>query len=535
MAQVFPDIQGPVTDWRKFRPETLTVSPYPDLPITFTQASIKEEGKYVTWIGHNRGLPGASFVGVATAAGYDAIVTLPGAPQLSLHIRGDRVVVDAAVRSEEGCGEYPAQSPKPAVAAGPSILAIETSVPLAPETLPENAATPALLVDVLFAYDADSLAQAGQISSDPLGYLEGQTKAKLESANLTLIRSGVSAFAWRHLGLVAAPAFTQTGKSIDDINALGPGGALASWVRTNQYERGADQLMLLVGEPRDFGGRGYSPKQQPVRRERAVSTMKWNASYSTMAHELAHNFGCQHDRAHTEVLAPGEYGPPAPDNDGFYCYGLLWQNPPPPPGGGDTGTAGTIMSYADWDIHYFSNPDITVHVTGSLFGWPQDWELGTHQVGRAATDPKAAFNTRVLSEHAQAMSEISETITTPTITKHPASTTTTAGGLVLFSVTATGGGLSYQWLRGGTPIEGAVLSSFSRVAADTEPLGYSVVVTNRAGTVTSDIATITVSAPPPPPISNGSSGGGGGGTPTLWFYGALGLMLMLRAFLPRRT
>src|SRR5207253_435276 len=50
----------------------------------------------------------------------------------------------------------------------------------------------------------------------------------------------------------------------------------------------------------------------------------------------------------------------------------------------------------------------------------------------------------------------------PTITTQPASRTVTAGQTATFSVTATGTApLSYQWQRGGVPISGATLASYT--------------------------------------------------------------------------
>lgn len=113
IEQVFPSIRDAVGDWRRFRPDSLTVAPYPDLHFTFDRAAMKDEGRYVTWIGRNLNLPGASFVGVATANGYDAILVVPGSSQFSFHVRGDNVVVEETFPGEESCGVEPVQIQSP--------------------------------------------------------------------------------------------------------------------------------------------------------------------------------------------------------------------------------------------------------------------------------------------------------------------------------------------------------------------------------------------------------------------------------------
>ena len=88
----------------------------------------------------------------------------------------------------------------------------------------------------------------------------------------------------------------------------------------------------------------------------------------------------------------------------------------------------------------------------------------------------------------------------PSITTQPSSVTITAGQTATFSVTATGTApLSYQWSQNGTAISGATSSSYTTPAETTSASGaqFTVVVSNSAGSVTSNAATLTVNAPPP--------------------------------------
>ncbi len=121
--------------------------------------------------------------------------------------------------------------------------------------------------------------------------------------------------------------------------------------------------------------------------------------------------------------------------------------------------------------------------------------------------------------------------TLPSITTQPAGATVNAGATVSFSVVATGTApLTYQWQLGGAAINGATGDTYSISSVTANQAGsYSVVVTNAAGSVTSNTATLTVNtpAPPAPPPSSGG-GGGGGGAPSLWFVGVLAAATLAR-------
>src|SRR5213078_1181518 len=90
----------------------------------------------------------------------------------------------------------------------------------------------------------------------------------------------------------------------------------------------------------------------------------------------------------------------------------------------------------------------------------------------------------------------------PTITSQPVSQTVTAGQTATFSVTASGTGpLSYQWQRGGGAISGATGASYTTPPTTTADSGaqFTVVVSNSAGSATSNAATLTVNPAPVAP------------------------------------
>ena len=91
---------------------------------------------------------------------------------------------------------------------------------------------------------------------------------------------------------------------------------------------------------------------------------------------------------------------------------------------------------------------------------------------------------------------VSDTAMAPAITTQPAAQSVTAGQTATFSVIATGTSLKYQWKKGGTDIAGATASTYTTPATSMADSGaaYSVSVSNSEGSVTSNNATLTVTA-----------------------------------------
>src|SRR5207237_10967 len=90
----------------------------------------------------------------------------------------------------------------------------------------------------------------------------------------------------------------------------------------------------------------------------------------------------------------------------------------------------------------------------------------------------------------------------PAITTQPASQMVTADQTATFTVTATGTApLSYQWQRNGTAIGGATAASYTTPATTAADNGdqFTVVVSNAAGSMTSDAAVLTVTSWPTAP------------------------------------
>lgn len=119
------------------------------------------------------------------------------------------------------------------------------------------------------------------------------------------------------------------------------------------------------------------------------------------------------------------------------------------------------------------------------------------------SDSGAQFSV-VVSNSAGSVTSHAATLTVtavaPTITAQPASLTVAAGASASFSVTASGmPAPTYQWQRNGVAIAGATAATYTlaTVASSDNGAQFSVVVSNSAGSVTSSIATLTVSSAGP--------------------------------------
>jgi hypothetical protein len=125
-----------------------------------------------------------------------------------------------------------------------------------------------------------------------------------------------------------------------------------------------------------------------------------------------------------------------------------------------------------------------------------------------ATSDSGSQFTVVVSNSAGSVTSNAATLTvttadvTPSISMQPASQTVAASQTAIFQVTASGTApLSYQWRKNGTAITGATSASYTTAATATSDSGsqFTVVVSNSAGSVTSNAATLTVTTAAGPP------------------------------------
>ncbi|MGC1449943.1 MAG: immunoglobulin domain-containing protein [Candidatus Sulfotelmatobacter sp.] len=141
------------------------------------------------------------------------------------------------------------------------------------------------------------------------------------------------------------------------------------------------------------------------------------------------------------------------------------------------------------------------------------WQKGTTSISGAtsasyatgattSSDNGAQFKV-VVSNSAGTLTSNTATLTvsvaptSPSITQQPSNQTVTVGQSATFSAVATGTApLTYQWQKGTTPITGAISASYTTPATASADNGsqFTVVVSNSAGSKTSNPATLTVNA-----------------------------------------
>jgi hypothetical protein len=155
---------------------------------------------------------------------------------------------------------------------------------------------------------------------------------------------------------------------------------------------------------------------------------------------------------------------------------------------------------------------LTVTATGTA-PLTYDWRRNGTSVGAAnsatyvtpalTASDNGAIYTVVVSNSAGSVTSAGATLTValhpPAITSGPSPVSITVGSTATFNVGATGTApLTYQWLRGGSPISGATSASYSLTNAQLTDSGstFSVQVTNAAATATSGTALLTVNPAP---------------------------------------
>ena len=160
-------------------------------------------------------------------------------------------------------------------------------------------------------------------------------------------------------------------------------------------------------------------------------------------------------------------------------------------------------------VNQGQNAGFSVTATGSL-PLNYQWRFnGTNISGATASDyTRLSAQAADAGSYAVVITNIAGAITSavasltvnvpPSISVPPQNLTVNQGQNAFFSVGTTGTApFSYQWRFNGTNIAGATLSEYARISAQlTDGGGYSAVVGNVAGSVTSIVAILTVNGPP---------------------------------------
>jgi len=159
---------------------------------------------------------------------------------------------------------------------------------------------------------------------------------------------------------------------------------------------------------------------------------------------------------------------------------------------------------------------LTVEASGSpvlTYQWRRDGvalagatsatlNLGAVSAGSAGSYDVVVANSAGNVTSRPAIVSVTAAVVAPAITAQPVSLTVTPGSAATFAVTATGSApLAYEWRRDGVAVPGATESTlFLPAVYATSAGGFSVVISNSAGSVTSSSATLTVSSAAAAPV-----------------------------------
>jgi len=137
-----------------------------------------------------------------------------------------------------------------------------------------------------------------------------------------------------------------------------------------------------------------------------------------------------------------------------------------------------------------------VNVTGAAVNWtssnPNVLSVSSSGLITALSGGNATVSATVSGVTATSPS-ITVADTVPLITQQPTPVTVAVGGSATFTVAAIGGGLTYQWSDGASPILGATNATLTLTNLSFGQAGnYSVLVTNALGSTNSDVVTLAV-------------------------------------------
>jgi len=209
----------------------------------------------------------------------------------------------------------------------------------APESSSDDAAPDDTIVDIMVLYSP------GLASSYPDSALTARLDLLLAITNQAYVDSGISMY----LRMVHSEeiAYSETGFNSQALQDLTDGNGVFSGVAAMRNTYGADLVSFIrpYHQPTNGGcgsawvitGTGRDDLGFSVISDGDDSAgSNFFCSNYTWSHELGHNMGCAHDRANAGI--PGIY---------TYSYGY-----------GFPGFSGTIMSYINPEVPYFSNPDL---------------------------------------------------------------------------------------------------------------------------------------------------------------------------------
>lgn len=348
------------------------------------------------------------------------------------------------------------------------------------KVFPQKSASPddPIMVDLMMLYTPASRVRYGQAG------IEARILAAVADANTVLINSEI--YAQLNLVHMAEVNYTETGNMSQSLTALrSPSDGKIDEIHTWRDIYGAD-LVSMVCEDTNAAGMGYVMTSPST----AFAPYAFSVIYSTaltqltLAHELAHNMGAQHNRESTST-------------GGAYPYSYGWRRSASDGTGFRTVLAAAAAGTTR--INYYSNPNL------SYAGHP----IG---VSYEENPAQSADNARTLNNTAPIVAAFRVAV----ISAPPAPSGVTATALSQFEV-------EVLWLDNSNTETGyhveradgveSVFTAIATLATDTtrfadttvisgETYAYRVTAFNSAGVSTpSNTAWVTAPEPPTPPVA----------------------------------
>lgn len=277
------------------------------------------------------------------ALGCGAVSTPPGTSRSTLHpgIGPDGRPNPQALQPRVPSTDAPAE----ARGAGGSICPIQLT------SLGGFSADDGSVVDIMFYYTPAALTAAGSVAN-----IESELALSITYANNAYVNSEIDV----QLNAVrfAEIAYVESNDAIENLDRLvSTTDGILDNIHAERDQYGGDLVCLCVDNVINAGGVAYQLfERSPFDDGRyGFSVMREdNATFETLAHEVGHNFGCQHDRCN-------------PSGTPFFDFGWGYRQPCPGPPPTPCSTPWPcepnkdIMCYPPGiTVPYFSNPDVLV-------------------------------------------------------------------------------------------------------------------------------------------------------------------------------